>query len=616
MAGIQCWRKIEGKGEPLNSRNKHTAVVVGNRMLMFGGYSLQQRQFYNDITAFNFETKEWDDLNVTGQPPTKRRAHSCTVIGESQLIVFGGYNGDYCLNDVYTFDTVQEHWTKRECTGEVPPHRGGHTAVAWKNNCMVVHGGWDVGNVYYDCTYILHTDVWHWEQVKVTSSFKPVGRVGHTSVLHHDNTMFIFGGYGTDGYFDDLIGLNLSSGEWKMMEVVGDVRPCQRTFSSMEIVGNNILLFGGSNHDIEMNDVMLFNTEAHSWETVECPGQAPDGRFAHVSCMYNHKVYLYGGIVRGSGELTGMYELTLEKFASDASLTNLVKAWIVNSGITIDDFAECIPPELFAKLRSYHDEVLEVEEMERTMVRATPDFTLDDEAKEAEALLEDEDELGDVFYGAEEGFYEYDCESNGENWEAVVEDAVRGMLESELCTPTSLSESALNEMGPAGGCSSSSSSLVDICLSTSSTQTSLPTPLPTPVACSPLPTSSEIHCFLPWRDGRNPEDAPSLEECQSHMVETQSYPLDSPWPMDLPHDDDHSASPPPTASPPDITPAPSFRLLLDLTVIDGVLVSPSLSFGLPAGPWTGRGLQPLGPPPPSPDLHFECFPTVASISAP
>lgn len=70
MAGIQCWRKIEGKacvfpefqgfciiylqGEPLNSRNKHTAVVVGNRMLMFGGYSLQQRQFYNDITAFNF----------------------------------------------------------------------------------------------------------------------------------------------------------------------------------------------------------------------------------------------------------------------------------------------------------------------------------------------------------------------------------------------------------------------------------------------------------------------------------------------------------------------------------------------------------------------------------
>lgn len=51
------------------------------------------------------ETKEWDDLNVTGQPPTKRRAHSCTVIGESQLIVFGGYNGDYCLNDVYTFDT-------------------------------------------------------------------------------------------------------------------------------------------------------------------------------------------------------------------------------------------------------------------------------------------------------------------------------------------------------------------------------------------------------------------------------------------------------------------------------------------------------------------------------
>ena len=24
---------------------------------------------------------------------------------------------------------------------------------------MVIHGGWDVGNVYYDCTYILNTGV-------------------------------------------------------------------------------------------------------------------------------------------------------------------------------------------------------------------------------------------------------------------------------------------------------------------------------------------------------------------------------------------------------------------------------------------------------------------------
>ena len=44
------------------------------------------------------------------------------------------------------------------------------------------------------------------------------------------------------------------------LQVMGEVKPCQRTFSTMEIMGNRILLFGGSNHDVEMNDVMVFNT--------------------------------------------------------------------------------------------------------------------------------------------------------------------------------------------------------------------------------------------------------------------------------------------------------------------------------------------------------------------
>jgi len=68
MTGLRMWRKVEAKvlfsirhphiqppqGELSHSRNKHTAVVVGSRMLMFGGYSLQQRQFYNDIVSFDF----------------------------------------------------------------------------------------------------------------------------------------------------------------------------------------------------------------------------------------------------------------------------------------------------------------------------------------------------------------------------------------------------------------------------------------------------------------------------------------------------------------------------------------------------------------------------------
>jgi len=534
MTGLRMWRKVEAKGELSHSRNKHTAVVVGSRMLMFGGYSLQQRQFYNDIVSFDFETKEWQELLVSGQAPSKRRAHSCTVMAGGMLVIFGGYNGDYCLNDVHTFDSETHQWSKRECTGEIPAHRGGHTAVAWHGTKMVVHGGWDVGNVYFDCTYVLDTETWSWEKLQVTSAYKPVGRVGHASVLHDQRYLYTFGGYGTEGYWDDLNRLDLRSGQWEIVKVVGDCVPCQRTFSSMEIVGNRILLFGGSNHDVEMNDVMVFDTENHSWEFINCPGQVPEGRFAHVSCMYNHKLYLYGGIVRGSGELNGMYELTLERFTCDHSLVHLLQAWIVHSGMDHRLFADSLPSHLVAQLDAYQQEVTEMRELEAAALgpKAPADallgWVVSREFVDQDAMEEDEDFSTD-------GFDDFECDSTSEAWDmAAVEDIVRQMLHTSLgplptdgtlagtpdvCAPECASSSAL-----ATGPSSSSSSLSSS---------------PAPKAQASYPSSLAMQClkaingfapydFLLGTDCTDPSDALAAGQWMD-MDRVAALAAEDPW---------------------------------------------------------------------------------------
>ena len=41
---------------------------------------------------------------------------------------------------------------------------------------------------------------------------------------------------------------------------------------------------------------------------------------------------LCAGIVRSAGELSGMYELTLEHFTFDNTLLNILKSWTVQSG--------------------------------------------------------------------------------------------------------------------------------------------------------------------------------------------------------------------------------------------------------------------------------------------
>eukprot|EP00992_Anisonema_acinus_P008610 TRINITY_DN4727_c0_g1_i1.p1 TRINITY_DN4727_c0_g1~~TRINITY_DN4727_c0_g1_i1.p1 ORF type:complete len:549 (+),score=110.10 TRINITY_DN4727_c0_g1_i1:60-1706(+) len=398
---LRVWRKIDALGEPEFSRNKHTAVIHGHRMLMFGGYSLQKREFFNDVTAFDFRKMAWEELKTSGCAPSKRRAHTCVVL-DNMLVVFGGYNGDYCLSDTFTFDLMTNTWTKRECVGEIPPSRGGHTAVVWSDRRMVVHGGWDVGNLYYDCTYVLHTcaPVWRWQRLPVASVFRPVGRVGHTCVLHEGHKMLVFGGYGGEGYWDDLNQLNLLTGEWEVVNVNGDIKPCHRTFSTMEIVDNRILLFGGSNHALEMNDVYIFDTKTATWEEVDCLGQVPDGRFAHISCLYNHKIYLYGGIVRSAGELNGMYELTLEQFTTNGSLSNLVQQWIVQSRLAYGQLAPALPAAVAARLDDYRTQVQQMAEL-RAAAAAVPSppplpaTALATEFDDSEDLMSDEEFFDD-----------------------------------------------------------------------------------------------------------------------------------------------------------------------------------------------------------------------------
>ena len=153
------------------------------------------------------------------------------------LVVFGGYNGEQCLNDTFTLDLGTLEWRARPCAGQVPPCRGGHTAVLWQGDKMVVHGGWDVGSIYYNTTYVLYMSTgingddgeWRWEELPTRAAapplpgIAPIGRVGHAAVLHGGRHMVVFGGYGVHGYYSDLAALDLESLCWSSIPVASEV---------------------------------------------------------------------------------------------------------------------------------------------------------------------------------------------------------------------------------------------------------------------------------------------------------------------------------------------------------------------------------------------------------
>ncbi|KAJ6240983.1 leucine-zipper-like transcriptional regulator 1 [Anaeramoeba flamelloides] len=127
---------------PPTPRYSHTSVIYDNKMWIFGGYNGQIQS--NEIFYFNFETNEWSNpLKTYGQKPEERAGHTSVVVGH-KMIVFGGYNHKW-LNDLYKFESGISRWENVNSCGKKPPGCYGHSAVCHEG-CIYFFGGYSNKN--------------------------------------------------------------------------------------------------------------------------------------------------------------------------------------------------------------------------------------------------------------------------------------------------------------------------------------------------------------------------------------------------------------------------------------------------------------------------------------
>jgi tRNA wybutosine-synthesizing protein 3 len=61
-----------------SARMQHSAVVVNNEMIVFGGRAGPTKPF-NDVHAFKLDTRTWRAVDTVGGGPSPRYKHSCSV---------------------------------------------------------------------------------------------------------------------------------------------------------------------------------------------------------------------------------------------------------------------------------------------------------------------------------------------------------------------------------------------------------------------------------------------------------------------------------------------------------------------------------------------------------
>ncbi|KAL9655007.1 hypothetical protein ABK040_008792 [Willaertia magna] len=117
-------------------------------IIIFGGKDLDER--FNDMYEFSFITNQWKKIVVNSFVPKARSSHSAVFIEKLQkMIIFGGFEGENWLTDCYEFDFKGIVWKKVLLYGDPLPSKGVSSHIAFYDKFrsqMLVFGGWDGDN--------------------------------------------------------------------------------------------------------------------------------------------------------------------------------------------------------------------------------------------------------------------------------------------------------------------------------------------------------------------------------------------------------------------------------------------------------------------------------------
>lgn len=263
---IDGWVPLKpSRGEPPCPRKSCAMACIGNKVYIFGGNDGRgsKGMALGDLHTYNIASATWNEIPGRGEVPCPRERHSMVVLG-GQLCVFGGlsYNGEF-LNDCYLFDTSTRRWTQIRYSNNSPVPKARYEHVAGEaGGLLVIHGGkWTRGGL---------NDTWHfnpktktWNQpasCQIRGSREAEGKWGSTGVMYK-HYLINFGGWNGRKCFNDLTVLDCRNWKYVTIWAYGKA-PDQRTFHAAAIIGNSMVCTAGRNLSRRMDDTHVLELAA------------------------------------------------------------------------------------------------------------------------------------------------------------------------------------------------------------------------------------------------------------------------------------------------------------------------------------------------------------------
>ncbi|CEM25889.1 unnamed protein product [Vitrella brassicaformis CCMP3155] len=255
-----------GPSRPPNARSNCQGIAYEGKLYFFGGFTGKGGEYFNDVHEFDIARCRWAPIKPIGEPPAHRSDHSMVLYGTTAYI-FGGFDGSNRLNDVGVLSLAGEskRWLANGSAQNPPENRFGHTAVVYENG-MYVFGGWNGQNTLSDLyEYVFGTN--EWIKVEPRGS-APKSRYRHSAVIG-GTKMFVFGGVDeTHTRYADIHVFDCQARTWTQLETHGDV-PSGRTWHRAVMHRGYMHILGGFDGDQRQNDMYRIKVLSAEQERIE-----------------------------------------------------------------------------------------------------------------------------------------------------------------------------------------------------------------------------------------------------------------------------------------------------------------------------------------------------------
>lgn len=206
------WSAVKAVGNA-PTRAYHSCNLFYGELLVFGGVfpnpDPEPDGCSNELYIFNTGSNNWYKPITRGTPPKPKSGHSASLL-EDRLVIFGGWDFPQCFNDVSVIDLAMMEFSSPVLSGTFPSPRSWHASAVLPRQRIFIHGGYD-GNQILTDSFVLELGTSTWITVKTSESL--TGRAGHVALFlpadseeKEKEEIVVFGGGDNDGgYFNDLV---------------------------------------------------------------------------------------------------------------------------------------------------------------------------------------------------------------------------------------------------------------------------------------------------------------------------------------------------------------------------------------------------------------------------